>query len=112
MRAAGVRAGRDRRDRHRLHEGQRHATPGEGESSDHGQDEGGRQGPAGAAAQDGWRSFEVATRVVTPAAVDPMLEIVSLSLPVRSKKTHLIEGPPAAAAAELVTRLREEARAL
>ena len=51
-------------------------------------------------------------RVVTPAAVDPMLEIVSLSLPVRSKKTHLIEGPPAAAAAELVTRLREEARAL
>jgi electron transfer flavoprotein beta subunit len=51
-------------------------------------------------------------RVVTPAAIDAMLEIVSLSLPVRSKKTHLIEGAPAVAAAELVKRLRDEARAL
>ncbi len=51
-------------------------------------------------------------RVVAPAPVDAMLEIVSLSVPVRSKKTHLIEGAPAAAAAELVKRLREEARAL
>jgi electron transfer flavoprotein alpha/beta subunit len=51
-------------------------------------------------------------RVVTPAAVEAMVEVVSLSVPVRSKKTQLIEGAPAAAAAELVKRLRDEARAL
>jgi electron transfer flavoprotein alpha/beta subunit len=51
-------------------------------------------------------------RVVTPAALEAQQEIVALSLPVRSKQTQMIDGPPAAAAVELVRRLREEARVL
>ena len=51
-------------------------------------------------------------RRVAPDAVNPLLEIVSLTLPSRSKQTVLIPGGAADAAAELVRRLRDEARAL
>jgi electron transfer flavoprotein beta subunit len=52
-------------------------------------------------------------RKVAPAAgVKPTQQIVSMSLPTRTKQTQMIAGAPAAAAAELVKRLREEARAL
>jgi electron transfer flavoprotein beta subunit len=47
-----------------------------------------------------------------PAGLTAGLKIVGLALPSKSKQTALIEGPPAQAAAELVRRLREEARAL
>jgi hypothetical protein len=40
------------------------------------------------------------------------LKIVGLSLPSKSKQTALIDGAPAQAAAELVRRLRDEARVL
>jgi electron transfer flavoprotein beta subunit len=51
---------------------------------------------------------------VNPAAesLEPSLEIVSLSVPARTKQTHLIDGAPGQAAAELVRLLREEARVL
>ena len=51
---------------------------------------------------------------VIPAAesLEPSLEIVSLSVPARTKQTHLIDGSPGQAAAELVRLLREEARVL
>ena len=39
-------------------------------------------------------------------------QIVSLSLPAKSKQTQIIGGAPESAAAELVRRLREEARVL
>ena len=52
-------------------------------------------------------------RVVAPPADLPAtLRIVGLAVPVKSKQTQLIGGAPAAAAAELVRRLRDEARAL
>jgi electron transfer flavoprotein beta subunit len=51
-------------------------------------------------------------KVALPAGVTPTQQIVSLSLPVRSKQTQMIGGSPAEAAKELVRRLREEARAL
>ena len=51
-------------------------------------------------------------KVAMPAGLKPAQEIVALALPTRSKQTRLIEGGPAQAAQELVTRLREEARAL
>jgi electron transfer flavoprotein beta subunit len=51
-------------------------------------------------------------RRVVPDAVNPLLEIVSLTLPSRSKQTVLIPGGATDAAAELVRRLRDEARAL
>jgi electron transfer flavoprotein beta subunit len=52
-------------------------------------------------------------RAVAPAApLEPWQHIVSLSLPVKGKKTHLIDGPPAEAAKSLVARLRDEARVL
>jgi electron transfer flavoprotein beta subunit len=47
-----------------------------------------------------------------PPGLQPSQEIVGLALPVKSKQTQMIEGAPAAAAQELVRRLREEARAL
>ena len=51
-------------------------------------------------------------KVPLPAELTPSQEILSLSLPVRSKRTQMIDGSPADAAKELVRRLREEARVL
>jgi electron transfer flavoprotein beta subunit len=51
-------------------------------------------------------------KVPLPAGLQPAQEIVSLSLPVRSKQTQMIAGSPAEASKELVRRLREEARVL
>jgi electron transfer flavoprotein beta subunit len=51
-------------------------------------------------------------KVAMPAGLAAAQEIVALSLPARSKQTHMIAGVPAEAAKELVRRLREEARAL
>ena len=52
-------------------------------------------------------------RVVTPPdGLEAAIEIVSLSVPEKSKRTHMIDGAPAQAAAELVRLLREEARVL
>jgi len=50
--------------------------------------------------------------VAPPDGLEAAVEIVSLSVPEKSKRTHLIEGAPAQAAAELVRLLREEARVL
>ena len=50
--------------------------------------------------------------VAPPAGLTPALKIVGLSLPAKSKQTAMIDGAPAQAAAELVRRLREEARVL
>jgi len=50
--------------------------------------------------------------VTPPAGLTPGLKIVGLSLPSKSKQTAMIDGAPAQAAAELVRRLREEARVL
>jgi electron transfer flavoprotein beta subunit len=51
-------------------------------------------------------------KVPLPAGLKPAQEILSLSLPVRSKQTQMIAGTSADAAKELVRRLREEARVL
>jgi electron transfer flavoprotein beta subunit len=52
-------------------------------------------------------------RTIAPSGpIEPTLEIVSLSVPEKSKQTHIIGGAPAQAAAELVRLLRDEARVL
>ena len=52
-------------------------------------------------------------KAVTPAAAPvAKVKIDSLYVPEKTKKTQLIEGAPAAAAKELVRRLREEARVI
>ncbi len=51
-------------------------------------------------------------KAAMPAGLQPSQQIVSLSLPTRSKQTQMISGSPAQAAQELVRRLRDEARAL
>jgi electron transfer flavoprotein beta subunit len=51
-------------------------------------------------------------KVAMPSGLQPGQEIVSLALPTKSKRTHLIDGSPAQAAQDLVKRLREEARVL
>jgi electron transfer flavoprotein beta subunit len=51
-------------------------------------------------------------RVEAPAAVAPKQRIAALYAPEKSKKTQMIDGTPAAAAKELVRRLREEARVI
>jgi electron transfer flavoprotein beta subunit len=51
-------------------------------------------------------------RVPLPPGIQPSQQIISLSLPARSKQTQMIGGAPETAAAELVRRLREEARVL
>ena len=51
-------------------------------------------------------------KIPLPAGLQPALQILSLSLPVRSKQTQMINGTPADAAKDLVRRLREEARVL
>jgi electron transfer flavoprotein beta subunit len=50
--------------------------------------------------------------VAPPDGLAPSQEILSLSVPARTKQTQMISGAPAQAAAELVRRLREEARVL
>jgi electron transfer flavoprotein beta subunit len=51
-------------------------------------------------------------KVPLPAGLAPSQEILSLSMPTRSKQTQMIAGSAGEAAKELVRRLREEARAL
>src|SRR3954462_935553 len=51
-------------------------------------------------------------RVEAPALAAPKQKIAALYAPEKSKKTHMIAGAPAQAAAELVRRLREEARVI
>jgi electron transfer flavoprotein beta subunit len=51
-------------------------------------------------------------RVDAPAAAPPKQRIAALYAPEKSKKTQMIQGAPAAAAKELVRRLREEARVI
>jgi electron transfer flavoprotein beta subunit len=51
-------------------------------------------------------------RVPLPPGLQPTQQIVTLAVPTRSKQTQLIAGTPETAAAELVRRLREEARVL
>jgi electron transfer flavoprotein beta subunit len=51
-------------------------------------------------------------KVALPAGLQAVQEIVALSMPTKTKQTHLISGSPAEAAKELARRLREEARAL
>ncbi len=51
-------------------------------------------------------------RTVRPLAVEDRLQIVNLYVPEKKKGTHLVPGPPAEAARELVRLLREEARVL
>ena len=51
-------------------------------------------------------------KVAMPEALQAAQQIVALSLPTRSKQTHIISGTPAEAAKELARLLREEARAL
>jgi len=51
-------------------------------------------------------------KVPLPGGLAASQQIMELALPTRSKQTEMITGAPAAAAKELVRRLREEARAL
>jgi len=51
-------------------------------------------------------------KVAAPAAGDAKQEIVSLYFPEKGKKTQMIGGSPAEAAAELVKKLREDARVI
>ena len=51
-------------------------------------------------------------KVAAPAAGEAKQEIVSLYFPEKGKKTQMIGGTPAEAAAELVKKLREDARVI
>ena len=51
-------------------------------------------------------------KVAMPGGVQPAQQIVSLSMPTRTKQTQMIAGSAPDAARELVRRLREEARVL
>jgi electron transfer flavoprotein beta subunit len=51
-------------------------------------------------------------KVAMPAGLQPAQQILSLSLPTKSKQTQMISGSSGEAAKELVRRLREEARVL
>jgi len=51
-------------------------------------------------------------KVALPGGLQPAQQIVSLSMPTRSKQTQMIAGSAPEAARELVRRLREEARVL
>jgi electron transfer flavoprotein beta subunit len=59
----------------------------------------------------GAKKKEIRT-VVAPASLQPSQQIVALAVPSRRKTTQMIDGPAGKAAAELVRRLRDEARAL
>jgi electron transfer flavoprotein beta subunit len=51
-------------------------------------------------------------KVAAPAAIEGKQEIVSIYFPEKGKKTQMIAGSPAEAAAELVKKLREDARVI
>ena len=51
-------------------------------------------------------------RVVPAALSEPRQSIASLYVPAKSKRTQMLDGPPAEAASELVRRLKDEARIL
>jgi len=51
-------------------------------------------------------------KVAMPGGLQPAQQIVSLSMPTRTKQTQMIAGSAPEAARELVRRLREEARVL
>jgi electron transfer flavoprotein beta subunit len=52
-------------------------------------------------------------RTATPSAAPvARQQILGLKLPEKSKKTVILDGPPAEAAASLVARLRDEARVI
>ena len=51
-------------------------------------------------------------KAAPPDGATPFQEILALYVPEKGKETRLIEGAPAEAARELVTRLRDEARAI
>jgi electron transfer flavoprotein beta subunit len=51
-------------------------------------------------------------KVPMPAGLAPAQQIVTLSMPTRTKRTQMIAGTPAEAARDLVRALREEARVL
>ena len=51
-------------------------------------------------------------KVAMPGGLQPAQQIVSLSMPTRTKQTQMITGSAPEAARELVKRLREEARVL
>ena len=51
-------------------------------------------------------------RKASPPASSPRQKILALHTPEKSKKTQMVDGPPAEAAKELVRRLREEARVI
>ncbi|MBA3948575.1 MAG: electron transfer flavoprotein subunit beta/FixA family protein [Acidobacteria bacterium] len=51
-------------------------------------------------------------KVAAPGAVEGKQEIVSLYFPEKGKKTQMIAGSPSEAAAELVKKLREDARVI
>src|SRR4051812_47401294 len=51
-------------------------------------------------------------KMAMPAGLQPAQQILSLSLPAKSKQTQMITGSAGEAARELVRRLREEARVL
>ena len=51
-------------------------------------------------------------RVEPTAMAAPKQKIAAMYSPEKTKKTHMISGSPAAAARELVRRLREEARVI
>ena len=50
--------------------------------------------------------------MTSPAAAEAKQEIVSMYFPEKGKKTQMIGGTPAEAAAELVKKLREDARVI
>src|SRR6185295_10847823 len=51
-------------------------------------------------------------KATMPPDLTPMQQVVSLAVPTRAKKTHMIDGAPGEAAKELTRLLREEARVL
>ena len=50
--------------------------------------------------------------VAAPAAVDPLVQILSVYVPEKAKQTQLLTGSAADAAKQLIARLRDEARVL
>ena len=51
-------------------------------------------------------------KVPPPPSGDPTQRILSVQFPEKAKKTQMIAGSPAEAAADLIKRLREDARVL
>jgi len=51
-------------------------------------------------------------QVAAPSGLKPMQRILSLSVPQKTKRTEMITGSPAAAAAQLVRKLRDERRVI